>query len=83
MTTLPEMPCREFVERVSDYLEGALDDADRRRLETHLAECELCAHYLEQQRHTVALTGRLAADDLTDAMRHDLHVAFSLWRAEG
>jgi anti-sigma factor RsiW len=39
--------CREFVELVTDYLEGVLPDQERTRFEAHLAECDGCAGYLE------------------------------------
>jgi anti-sigma factor RsiW len=42
--------CREFVELVTDYLEGMLPDSERLRFEAHLAECEGCAGYLEDMR---------------------------------
>ena len=45
--------CREFVELVTDYLEGALPDAERVRFEAHLAECDGCAGYLEDMRRLV------------------------------
>ena len=32
-----DLPCTEEVELITDYLEGALPDAERRRLERHLA----------------------------------------------
>jgi len=45
--------CREFVELVTDYLEGALPDVERARFEAHLAECDGCAGYLEDMRRMV------------------------------
>jgi anti-sigma factor RsiW len=45
--------CREFVELVTDYLEGTLPDAERVRFEAHLAECEGCPGYLEDMRRLV------------------------------
>ena len=33
----PELVCQQVVELVTDYLEGALSEADRRRFERHLA----------------------------------------------
>ena len=45
--------CREFVELVTDYLEGALPDAERARFEAHLAECDGCDGYLEDMRRLV------------------------------
>ncbi len=51
--------CVGIVELVTDYLEGALGDAERVRFEAHLAECEGCEIYLEQMRSTIA-AARLA-----------------------
>ena len=45
--------CREFVELVTDYLEGTLPDAERARMDAHLAECEGCSGYLEDMRRLV------------------------------
>jgi anti-sigma factor RsiW len=45
--------CAGIVELVTDYLEGALGDAERARFEGHLAECEGCDIYLEKMRSTI------------------------------
>jgi anti-sigma factor RsiW len=45
--------CREFVELVTDYLDGALPDEQRVRFEAHLAECDGCAGYLEDMSRLV------------------------------
>ncbi|WP_026911057.1 anti-sigma factor family protein [Patulibacter minatonensis] len=82
MTTLPEMPCAEFVERVTDHLEGALSIEDEQRLQDHLAACAKCAHYLQQLRDTLELTGELREDDVTPEMRGELRDVFARWRAE-
>jgi anti-sigma factor RsiW len=37
------MDCAEFDDRLADYLEGTLDAADQRAVETHLASCVRCA----------------------------------------
>jgi anti-sigma factor RsiW len=70
-----EITCREFVELVTDYLEGRMA-ADRRLLfEEHLAFCTPCVTYLEQMRRTIALTGSLRERDLEPAARDAmLHV---------
>jgi anti-sigma factor RsiW len=78
---LPEMVCRELVERVSDYLEGALPERDRVRLEAHLAECDDCAIYLDQLRTTMRLAGRVELDRLRPAARDALTEAFDSWVA--
>jgi len=46
--------CREFVELVTDYIDGALPDEERARFEAHLAECDGCDGYLEDTRRLVA-----------------------------
>jgi anti-sigma factor RsiW len=45
--------CREFVELVTDYLEGALPEDERIRFEAHLAECDGCTGYLEDMRRLI------------------------------
>ena len=47
--------CVEVVEIVTHYLDGALDDRDRERVETHLAGCENCVVYVSQIRLTIEL----------------------------
>lgn len=48
-----DIACREVVEVATDYLEGVLTDPILSLLEEHLPECDGCAEYLEQLRHTV------------------------------
>ena len=36
---LPELACQDFVEVVTDYLDGALSAVDHQRFEEHLAIC--------------------------------------------
>jgi hypothetical protein len=78
-----ELPCQEVVELVTDYLEGALAAADRRRFESHLAGCRHCAEYLAQIRETVRLAGRITPEDLPPEMSTDLMDLYRRWRAEG
>lgn len=78
---LPEMPCREFVEVVTDYLEGALPARDRARFDEHLGVCEACGRYLEQLRATMAAVGRVDLDVLSPAARAELLDAFRGWSA--
>jgi anti-sigma factor RsiW len=46
----PAVRCVEFVESVTDWMEGALVDDDRLVLEEHLAICPHCTEYVEQLR---------------------------------
>ena len=76
---LPEMPCRELVELVTDYLEERLSPLDRARFEAHLDECEACRIYLEQFRQTVRTLGRLPEESLSPEARNALLNAFRGW----
>lgn len=55
------LTCRELVELVTDYLEGALNPDAQREFVAHLAECEDCLRYLAQIRQTVRLLATLEA----------------------
>jgi anti-sigma factor RsiW len=77
-----DLNCDEFVELVTAYLDNALDDHTRRRVEEHLAACAGCARYLDQIRHTISELGRLPADRLSDEARDDLLAAFRGWHAQ-
>ena len=75
------LSCQELVELVTDYLEGALDTALRRRFEEHIAHCADCAEYLEQLRQTILVVGTLRAEDLTPDAERTLMHAFRDWHA--
>ena len=77
-----DLVCQEVVELVSDYLEGNLSRADRRRFERHLAGCPHCTEYLAQMRETIRLTGRLVPEDLSPAAREDFAELYRRWRAD-
>ncbi len=59
-----EYRCQEFVEVVTDYLEGVMPAEARARFERHLSECDGCDRYLAQIRRTMALTGRVTVTDV-------------------
>ncbi len=79
----PGLACRELVEIVTDYLEGALPSGERARVEAHLAECPGCTVYVEQMRETIRLTGRLGEDDVPEPVREALLHAFRGARLDG
>jgi anti-sigma factor RsiW len=78
-TDLPEMPCAELVELITEYLEDRLSPIDRSRFEAHLAECEACRTYLEQFRQTIRVLGRLPEELLSVEVRNTLLGAFRDW----
>jgi anti-sigma factor RsiW len=75
-----DLVCREVVELVSDYLDGALAERDRVRFEAHLTGCDGCSAYLDQMRQTVRLAGTLAPEALDPVFRDRLVAAFRDWR---
>ena len=78
-----ELVCQQMVELITDYLEGVLPRAQRRRFEAHLSGCEHCTEYLEQMRVTPTLAERLRAEDLTPAMREEFTDLYRRWRSQG
>ena len=77
-----ELVCRQAVELVTDYLEGALSRSSRRRFERHLAGCPHCAEYLAQIRVTIQVTGQLTPKDLTPEQRDEFIALYRQWRSE-
>jgi len=71
--------CREFVEDVTAYIEGALPEERVALIEAHLEMCPPCREYLAQMRFTIAATGTLGVseiDHLPDDVRQRLLEAF-------
>ncbi len=58
-----DLPCEQFVELVTDYLEGALEAERRVVFEWHLAFCEPCVDYMSQYRSAVVAAAELGADE--------------------
>jgi anti-sigma factor RsiW len=76
-----DLLCREMVELITDYLEGAMARSERRRFEAHLEKCENCTEYLRQMRATISASGRLREQDLTPEMREEFGALFRRWRS--
>jgi anti-sigma factor RsiW len=78
---LAHMTCRELVELVTAYFEGALSLEDRMRFEAHLTDCDGCSTYVEQMRRTIELTGTLRVDDVSPVAEQVLLQTFRDWRS--
>jgi anti-sigma factor RsiW len=72
--------CREVVELVNDYLEGALPVDQTALFEQHINFCDGCVWYVDQLRLTVAAAGRIREEDLPAETRENLLSAFRGWR---
>jgi predicted anti-sigma-YlaC factor YlaD len=75
------LSCREMVELVTDYLEGALPAVEHARFDAHIGACDGCTAYLEQMRTTVRLTGRLTEEEIPAESLETLLRAFRGWRS--
>jgi anti-sigma factor RsiW len=78
-TSIEQLSCQELVELVTDYLEGALPEAERASFEHHIEGCRGCHEYVRQMRQTIELTGSLTAADISPAAEAVLLAAFRDW----
>jgi len=81
VTVSAELTCEQFVELVTDYLEGVLPAADRQRFEDHLAACDSCLVYIEQIQQTIRMAGAVTEESLSPEARETLLQAFRDWNA--
>jgi anti-sigma factor RsiW len=77
-----DLVCQQAVELVTDYIEGSMTRANRRRFEAHLSSCPHCTAYLAQMRSTIRLTGRLRSADLPSEVREELVALYGQWRSD-
>ncbi len=84
MTTpdLGDLTCKEVVELVTDYLEGALPVEMRQRFDQHLTGCDPCIVYLDQMRQTIATLGRLPEESVPQNVLDTLLEHFRRWPRE-
>jgi anti-sigma factor RsiW len=79
--TVEQLSCRELVELVTDYLEGALPAEQRARFEAHLEPCRGCTAYVAQMRATIELVGRLTPEDISPEAEAALLGVFRDWKS--
>ena len=67
------MACKEFVELITAYLDGALPDDLRADVDEHLDMCDGCQNVLAQWRTIINLAGQLTEADVenTDELTRD------------
>jgi anti-sigma factor RsiW len=76
-----QLSCQELVELVTDYLEGALPEAERARFDEHVGRCDGCRAYVEQIRTTIGLVGRLTPEAVAPEAEQALLAAFRDWKS--
>jgi anti-sigma factor RsiW len=82
MSANGDMTCRELVEIVTDFIEGAMPARERSRFEEHLVMCDGCANYVEQMRETRRAVGALREESISPEARDALLGAFRRWKQE-
>ncbi len=75
------MSCSEFVELVTDYLEGRLEPAEAERFEVHLDLCDGCQAYVDQMRKTLQALGRIPEETISTEARAELLHVFAEFRS--
>jgi predicted anti-sigma-YlaC factor YlaD len=75
-----ELTCKEFVEIVTEYLEGSMSPEERDRFENHFRSCQGCQTYLEQMRQTIKMVGKLSEDHLSPEAQNTLLKVFWNWK---
>ena len=74
------LTCREMVELVTEYLEGAMSRRDVAIFEAHLSVCPGCTAYFEQMRQTIKLAGKLTEESIAPQARDELLHVFRNWK---
>jgi anti-sigma factor RsiW len=74
------LTCRELVELVTEYYEGALSAADRNRFEEHVMSCPPCRAHLEQMQQTLRVLGRIPEEAVSADAEQALVTAFRSWK---
>ena len=81
---IDDVPCIEFVEVITDYLDGALPTDETRRLEEHLRDLHRVRERARAVPELIRLSGRVAESDidaLTPEQREPVMAAFREWAA--
>jgi predicted anti-sigma-YlaC factor YlaD len=64
--TEDDLRCIEVVELATPYLDSALDEEERSRIDAHLAGCAGCRAAMDQFGTVKRLSGRLTPADVAD-----------------
>ncbi|MDQ1627976.1 MAG: hypothetical protein QOI54_1720 [Actinomycetota bacterium] len=73
------LTCRELVEIVADYLDGALSADRHAAVVAHLGQCEGCYRYLAQLQSTLRVLSTVSSPNLSAQRRSAALEAFRHW----
>jgi len=74
-----DITCKELVELVTEYLDGALPEQDHAFFEKHISTCGGCSAYVAQIKLTIAAAGSVTEHSIEPAARDELLAAFRGW----
>lgn len=66
------LACDDVMQRVTEYLDGALPPGAAAAFERHLAECANCTRYLQEIRQTIHRLNALPREPMPAAMKDRL-----------
>lgn len=69
------MKCSDFLQELTNYLDGVLDDKSRAELETHLSWCHNCYVVCDTTKKTIEIYRDSRLYELPDDLRTRLHSA--------
>ena len=69
------MNCKGVIREISDYIDGALEPAEKQELERHLEHCEVCKIVVDQTKLTVDVFCDSEPIELPSDVRTRLHEA--------
>lgn len=72
MSPRPYITCRQLIDFIVDYVEGALDEMSREDFERHLGVCPSCQAYLASYRETMNLAKLVITDEPLGDVPEDL-----------
>ncbi len=70
--------CRQYLDSLSDYVDGELGEALCREIETHMAECENCRVVVNTLAKTVMLYHQLPAPEMPNTVKERLYKVLKL-----
>ena len=74
------LTCWEFVEAVTDYLEGRLSFVGWLRFQMHLGMCVGCRIHLRQMKQTIRTLRRLPSEPIPPQIHDELVLRFRTWK---
>jgi anti-sigma factor RsiW len=70
--------CRQYLDSLSDYVDGELGEALCREIEAHMAECENCRVVVNTLAKTVMLYHQLPAPEMPNTVKERLYKVLNL-----